>query len=236
MSVQRIAHKLRELGLIEVGWSYLANSLKRLTQGRCRIVRYHFVAQPAPRKPSINLRPTKKCIVDFVKPDNPLVAEFPRPLKVVKKRFEDGNICIAAQNGGIFSGYIWLANDHYDEDEVRCRYQLSAPNKSVLDFDVYVHPDYRLSRSLARLWEFTNTYLARSGKEWSFSRITASNIESIRSHRRLGTRTLFTVSFICVGEFQLMLSSHKPFVHTSFSSSQVPTLRFNIPSSNIDPD
>ena len=234
MPIKKIINNFHQLGAIEGGWYCLAVFLRKTSRDHIKLFRYIFVAQPIPNSPSTFLRPTSKIDVGFVTLNDPLVGAFPPPYKVIKKRFDDGNICIAAKNEGRFAGYIWIANDRYDEDEVRCRYQLGVQNNSVWDFDVYVHPEYRLGRCLARLWDFTSAYLTHTGKKWSFSRIAASNLGSMRSHRRLGIRTLFTASFFCIGDFQLMLSLHKPFIHISFSSSQIPTLYFDIRSSNVD--
>ncbi len=231
MPFKKVIKNIQELGVIEGSLYCLGVVLEKASRGRIRLIRYLFVAQPIPATPATRLRPTPKSQIGLTESHDPLVTMFPRPTEVIAKRFQDGNICIAASNEGQFTGYIWIAHGRYDEDEVRCRYQLVEPDKCVWDFDVYVDPDYRLGRCLARLWDYTNTHLSQTGKQWSFSRIAASNIESIRSHRRLGIQPLFAASFLCIGDFQLMLSTHRPFFHFSVSSEKTPTIFFNTPSS-----
>ena len=229
MPAQKIIHNIQKLGLIDGGCYCLSTMLENISRGRCRLIRYYFVAQPVPHPSSDGLRPSSKCVVDFVKPDNPLVAAFPRPSDVIQKRFGNGHICIAAQIDETFAGFIWIAEERYDEDEVRCRYQLNDPKKSVWDFDVYVEPKYRVGRSLARLWNFANLYLAESGKLWTFSRIASYKVESLRSHKRLGTRTLFSATFLCIGNVQLTIATKKPFIHLSLSATTEPIFRFGLP-------
>lgn len=232
MLYKKITNNIQELGVIEGTLYCLGVFLEKISLGRIRLIRYLFVAQPIPATSTTHLRPSPKSQIGLTEPNSPLVKAFPRPAEVIAKRFQDGNICIAASNEGQFTGYIWIAHGHYDEDEIRCRYQLAEPDRCVWDFDVYVEPAHRLGRCLARLWDFTNNHLSQSGKHWSFSRIAASNVESIRSHRRLGIQPLFSASFLCIGTMQLMLSTHRPFFHVSLSSSRIPTLSFDTPSSD----
>lgn len=203
---------------------FLSRGLAVLTFGYAGLIRYHFVAQPVPLEGGLGIRPSPNSFVGFIGANDSLVAEFPRPSAVIEQRFHNGNICLAARAGEKFSGFLWLAKGHYEEDAVRCCYQLLQPAESVFDYDVYVEPEFRYGRTLARLWSAANVHLAADGVRWSFSRISTFNTESMRSHARLGIRRLFTANFICFGKLQIAIVSVSPFVHISLSSGSRPTL------------
>lgn len=224
MPFRKISSTIRQLGWIEGGCYFLSRGFALLTFGFGRLIRYHFVAQPIPLEGGVEMRPSAKSFVGFVDVNDPLVAAFPRPTAVIKKRFKDECICLAAKAGEKFAGFLWLAKSQYEEDEVRCLYQLLQPGESVFDFDVYVEPEFRYGRTFSRLWGFANSHLAAEGVRWSFSRIASSNTESLRSHARMGIHKLFTANFICLGRVQITIVNADPFVHISFSDRSRPTL------------
>lgn len=190
-----------ELGLAN-GALYLADRvLQRLSGGRARIIRYQFFAQPVPQ--TAPPPATGKCQVHIVSADDPIVREFPRPPQVIARRFADGATCFVAQMGERFAGFLWIARDAYEEDEVRCRFELVPASICAWDFDVYVEPDFRIGRSFSRLWQTANAHLAAQGVQWSLSRISAFNPASLAAHRRLGIRPLSTATFIVLGPVQI---------------------------------
>ena len=224
MAIKKITSTINQLGLIEGLIYFLSRAVSLLTFGRCRIIRYHFVAQPVPPQTGLGIRPSPNSFVGFIKASDSLVASFPRPTSVIENRFKNGNICLVAKSGEKFAGFIWLAKGQYEEDEVRCCYQLLHPGQSVWDFDVYVEPEFRYGRTLARLWDSANSFLAEDGVLWSFSRISASNSESLRAHSRLDIQRLFTATFFCLGKFQMTIVGVNPFIHISLSNDCRPTL------------
>ncbi len=115
------------------------------------------------------------------------------------------------------------------EDEVRCRYVLDEPVHGVWDFDVYVVPKYRLGRTLARLWRAADIELERAGVAWSFSRISAFNAGSRRTHEKLGAVSCGGAVFVVLGGLQVALMSQAPFVHVSTSPRSYPTLHLRPP-------
>lgn len=198
---------LREtLGKLDTtdGVAYLlAQVLRRLSGGRARIVRYHFFAQPVPQEPKKHTRPSVKSRVRQITAADPIIAAFPRSKAVIEQRFQSGATCFVAENDGRFAGYLWLAREKYEEDEVRCTYSLTPSEHCAWDFDVYVAPDYRIGRTFARLWDAANQYLAQEGIQWSMSRITPFNIASIAAHQRLGLIKLCSATFLCIGSKQI---------------------------------
>lgn len=185
--------------------------LDRLSQGRARIVPYRLVAQPIGQ--AIAVRDDPHSVVRRIAPGDPLAAAFPRPAAVNAARWAAGATCHALTIKGAFAGTIWTQSDAYDEDEVRCRYVLAEPGRSVWDFDVYVEPRHRLGRAMARLWKAVDDDLAARGVRWSFSRISMFNPESMNSHARLGARPVGWVVFFCMGPWQAGLLSQAPWLH-----------------------
>lgn len=229
MPLQRIARNFTQLGWIEAIHYFVARAASRLTGRRVRIVRYHLVAQPVPVNALATCRPSEKNPVEFVNANDPIAAEFPRPAHVISRRYVNGDQCVVARVGERFAGFLWLARGHYDEDMVRCRYALAAPDESAWDYDVYVAPDFRSGRTFARLWDTANAHLRANGVRWSYSRIEAVNPGSLNAHRRLGIRKLFSATFICLGPLQLTVAGAAPFLHLSFSERSRPTLRLKPP-------
>lgn len=224
-----IRDNVRQLGVVE-GLLYAVDRVLRgLSRDRVRLVRYLLVAQPVPPEPASGLRPSTASPVREVGATDPVVRQFPRPPVVIAQRFEKGGRCLVAEVRGGFAGYLWLAFDGYDEDEVRCRYDLAAPASSVWDFDVFVAPEFRMGRTFARLWDAANRELRARGTEWSYSRISTFNPGSMAAHRRMGLRGLFTATFVCLGPFQLALFGTAPFVHMGWSAKSRPVIRLKAP-------
>lgn len=221
--------------LAQLGWGryilcLMSRVLARATGGWARLVCYQLVAQPTPGMPGRLCHYSgQSSIVRRIEATDPLVAQFPRPPEVIARRFNDGAICLAATSGERFAGFLWLAHGAYEEDEVRCRYELVESELSVWDFDVYVEPAFRMGRTFARLWDTANVYMAEKGVKWSFSRISLLNVESLSAHARLGLHRLFSAFFLCFGRVQIAVIGVPPFVHVSGSERSRPILRLRPP-------
>lgn len=205
MPLSRMRRTLEELGTVNGVLYLLGQTLQRATNGRAFIVRYHFVAQPVPRTPALHARPSARSSVRQVSATDPIVSAFPRPDSVIAQRFASGATCFVAENDGRFVGYLWIARDAYEEDEIRCRYEFSPAESCAWDFDVYVAPEYRIGRTFARLWDAANEHLSQAGVQWSLSRISAFNRASIAAHERLGIRKLGSATFLTFGPLQISL-------------------------------
>ena len=188
-----------------------------------------LVAQPVPPESQNLVRRPVVNPVREVDASDPVISQFPREREVITTRFELGAKCYVSEIKGNFAGYLWLAFDGYDEDEVRCRYEFGSAEPCAWDFDVYVDPAYRLGRTFARLWDAANVALLARGIGWSCSRISRFNPASVAAHKRLGMVRLHTATFLCVGTLQVSIISTKPFVHIGWSQKSRPVILLRAP-------
>jgi hypothetical protein len=228
-----IWNKFRE-GIQYLGWSngllYMTSrAMEALSRGAARIIKYRFVAQPVPNHMLAPASDASSTEIYCIAAADPLVQRFPRPKHVVAKRFADGAICFVAVKADTLVGFIWIKQNSYMEDEVRCLYVLDPPGAAAWDFDVWVAPEYRLTRAFARLWDTANAFLREQGYRWSISRISAFNPGSLAAHRRLGLTHLHTGLFLLLGPVQLAVLSCAPYVHLSTSPRRYPVLRLRVP-------
>ncbi|MCU0924185.1 MAG: hypothetical protein MUF16_28435 [Burkholderiaceae bacterium] len=219
----------------DLGQSRLARLLYRLHRllqvcsgGHAALHTYVLVAQPIPKTPP-SLRASSQIRCETAGPDSPWVPSFPRPQGVIKKRYEQGATCHVVTKRGVFAGHLWLAHRYYDEDEVRCRYQLPAYPPSTWDYDVYIEPRFRLSRALQYLWGTVNAALDAQGVRWTFSRISLYNAASLSAHERLGASRVGLVHFLVLGPLQISWTpgERRPMVSTP--SGKTPILQLQPP-------
>lgn len=224
-----ITDTLHQLGALNGALYLMSRALERLTRGRCRVIKYCFVAQPVADEPLVQAR--SDGVLDIVRVDasHPLVEAFPRPAQVIRDRYSQGAVCLSLLRKGEFAGFLWLVHERYDEDEVRCRFILQPAALAVWDFDVFVDARYRLGRGFARLWEAAYGYMRDHGVRWSISRISAFNPGSLRSHQRLGATCIGWALFLVAGSSQMMLSSRPPYVHLSANPANRPSITLQAP-------
>ena len=190
----------------------------------CRIFRYYFVAQPVIGASHLPARLGRSIEIRRLQSTDHALADLPIDNAVLRYRFDQNAVCFGAFQGGAIVGCLWLCLAAYNEDEVRCYYRLNPRNSTAWDFDVYVAPAARGGFAFLKLWDAANAYLREQGVNWSLSRISAFNPDSLRAHQHLGARRFASAIFLQLGRLQLMVSSLKPFVHLSVTSSQVPEL------------
>lgn len=229
MPFERIRNTYKQLGAFDGSLYYLSLLLDKGSRGHARLVRYYLVAQPVHGEAAC--RPSAKNPVLELAPDDPLIPHFPRPPAVIARRMEDKAQCFVARAGDEFAGFLWLAYGAYDEDEVRCRYELTDPATCVWDYDVHVEPRHRIGRTFARLWDAANTHLHARGIRWSMSRISAFNPTSLAAHGRLGIEKLYSATFLRLGPLQLGFIGAAPWFHVSLADSARPTVRLAPPAS-----
>lgn len=227
-SLAAVRDALRRLGVREGTLFVVATVMARVSNGRTRLHRYRFVAQPV-GEPGGHARQTTSEMIRQVQSDDPIVAQFPRPRAVIAERFRMGAHCFVAQRGERFVGFLWLKESQYSEDEVRCLYLLDDPQRCVWDFDVHVQPEFRLGRTFVRLWDHASDWMRAHGYAWTISRISAFNCESLAAHARLGIRPVGRATFVRAGRLQLALLDRAPFVHAGWRDDQAPTLRLRPP-------
>jgi len=210
-------------------WLYLLDRvLQLLTGGRAHLRAYLLTAQPIAVGAYKALRPTVGALVRTVGPGDPLLAQFPRPARVLQQRFDSGSVCRALLINDRLAGFAWLSRGVHEEDEVRCRYEL--PPDGAWDFDIYIDPSFRNGRAMARLWQAVDQHLASSGVTWSFSRISLFNLTSVQSHERLGAAHVGTALFLRLGPLQLGLFTDPWRVHIGLSERQRPSIVLRAPS------
>lgn len=220
---------MRQFGLGLTLLYALHRLLTGVSGGRARIVPYAFYAQPIGSGAYAGVRDAADTVVVEVGPQHPLAARFPRPPQVLTERWRQGSRCWAALVKGEFGGYIWYSRNRHDEDEVRSRYVLTEREISAWDFDVYVVPDFRLGRTLSRLWKGVDARLAAEGVRWSFSRISLFNPGSRSTHERLGARRVGHAIYLVVGPLQLAWYSQAPYVSFSMGARPGPSIRLAPP-------
>lgn len=196
--------------------------LVKLFSGKLRIYKYYLTAQPITNQTLLPPNKGKKITVRQISRDDPIVSAFPRPDSIIKKRFDSGALCLVALKENVFVGYIWFILGSYQEDEVRTRFIPLPVSTTAWDFDIYVHPDYRLGHTFLRLWDEANRFLLDRKIEWSCSRISAFNASSISVHRKLGALNLGQVIFFCIGSCQLALATLFPYIHVSTHLNSYP--------------
>lgn len=227
--LKKLGELASAIGHGETALYVVMRALKAMSGGRVQLVRYHLVAQPIPEHPVPSCRPSARAAVRQVDGSDPVREAFPRPREVVQGRFDRDHVCLVATQDDVFVGFLWLAFDHYDEDEVRCRYDLLDPDACVWDYDVYLENAHRLGRGFSRLWDAANALLAEKGIRWSISRISAFNPASLAAHRRLGLKHLKSTTFLRFGPVQLSILPDRPYLHLGVSDSAVPRIRLGPP-------
>lgn len=212
-----------------MGWKdgalyIIARIISGISRGRAELRKYYFVSQPIPDRPLLPAKRGASTVVGQVDSQHPLVSRFPRPAQIVAQRFARGALCFLATQDDHFVGFLWLQRGGYLEDEVRCLFTPLPANQVAWDFDVHVEPEYRNGFVFARLWDTANDFLREAKVKWSVSRISAFNAGSINSHLRLGAFPIGSACFLCLGHFQLSLSSIAPFMHFSAGDRSIPEI------------
>jgi hypothetical protein len=226
--------KLRE-AIKDLGWGdgllYMCSrALEAASGGRARVIKYHFVAQPVPENALSTGRAVANTVISRAAPDDPIVERFPRPRAVIERRYAEGAVCFVARTrSDELAGFIWIKQHQYMEDEVRCLYVLDPEGAAAWDFDVWLAPEFRLTRTFARLWDAANAYLRERGYRWTISRISAWNPASLAAHRRLGMQRLHSAVFIALGPLQLAVLTCAPYLHVALSRRRYPVLRLRGP-------
>jgi hypothetical protein len=148
---------------------------------------------------------------------------------VIRRRLGAGARCLVAEVGGRFAGYIWLQTGQYEEDEVRCTFEPWPANRVCWDFDVYVVPSYRGTRTFGRLWTAAGAMLSTEGFTHSASRISAFNVQSQRAHSRAGARVVGSATFVVAGKRQWMLAWCGGRPNCALTKDRRPIIRASLP-------
>lgn len=196
---------------------------------------YELMAQPVAAKPLLPAGRTRDlAFIEIVRSDQAIALMPVRP-EIMASRFEQGARCLGVYRKGMLVGYIWLCFGRYDEDEVRCTYELAAPECSVFDFDLYVFPEYRMGTAFLAVWHAANEFLHQRGVQFTFSRMTRFNLASRRSHVRLGARCVGRALFLRAWSAELMLATVYPHVALTWAPAQRARLRLAPPAADQTP-
>lgn len=184
--------------------SYRLARLARLLPG-CAFHRYVLVAQPRAGLPAMprgfTVAPLGDAELATVALDTPETA--------VRHRRSMGATCLAARNArGEITGFLWLCDRPFREDEIDLWYEPGA--RAAWDLGLYVKPAFRAGRSYAALWAGAADWLAARGLDWSLSRITDYNAASLTAQARMGGRKVGMVWALTLGPWQLTASSLLP--------------------------
>ncbi len=222
--IKQLAQLVHQLGSINASL-YLANRMTALLSIKLFFNKYYLVAQSLNTQPLLPKNKGQLLRIVELLPDQLDSHPCPRPRAVLADRYRQGAVCIAAYKGEEFAGCIWYVKPRYQEDEVRCLYDLQSEH-AVWDFDVYVVPKFRLSPVFLKLWDEVSAKLLAENCYWSLSRISAFNAMSLSSHKRLGAKVLGWAVFTQLGSIQLTIATVRPYLHVSFSENSFPT--FNL--------
>ena len=128
-----------------------------------------------------------------------------RPEKILQLRRRLGYRCFGLRFKNEPIAYAWFATGgDYLEDEVRLRYVMADPEKTVWDFDIFVVPKSRAGWAFQQLWQGCGNRLGHEGFTDTASRIHLSNVNSILSHERLGARAVATLVVLAFGRVELL--------------------------------
>ena len=226
-SYSKVRHLIRELGVSRALLYGIDYSLKRVT-GSKHVYHYLFTAQPVSTHGLMGRAPSRSIRIEAIPRQRYDHRWFPRPADVINSRFEQGAICFVAFKDNDPVGSLWLVSGKYNEDEVACCFLPQPENSVAWDFDVYVTPELRASRLFGYLWDAAFQWLRQHGYSWTMSRIDAFNAASVRTHARLGAKTIGQGLFLVVGRLQLSAFSVKPFVHIHWRGARPPRVRLRV--------
>lgn len=229
---QKLRTLFRDLGARD-GILYLMQRLLCRLPGDPALLKYYLIAQPVTALPATTPGSTNYRF-RYVEQSEYELDWFPRPTHVVHARFEQGARCLVGFDGPKAIACLWYIKGPYMEDTVRCRFTPDSATDTACawDFDVYVLPEYRLGRAFACLWQSALLSMQQQGLSWTMSRINAFNVQSLRSHRRLGALTVGQALFFRLGRLQMTWSGtpvHAKSKHFSLSRSHVPEITVTAP-------
>ncbi len=172
---------------------------------------YKFYLQPVCTIPRVSAAKLERYNFSWINQPDKILDALERPEHVIKKRFDQGSICLVAKQQEQFQGCLWLIPSQYIEDEVRATYHF--PNSTVWDYDVYVTPKKRFTILFAALWDMADRWMKKQGYTHSFSRISAYNPQSVRSHEAAGAKQIGWMITLAVYPRQLTISDHSPRIY-----------------------
>ena len=224
--IARALGPFQEFGLL-AGALYILDRFLRSTSPSVGLYAYELMVQPIKRQPI--LAPNRLKTLRFVRlvRGDADIALMPAREEIKEQRFSQGAQCLAVYRHEHLLGYLWFCLGKYDEDEVRCTYELFPADRSAFDFDVYVMPKHRMGIAFVAVWHAANEFLREQGVQYSFSRVSRFNALSRRSHAQLGAYCIGRVVFVQAWAVELMMATVFPYVALTWSPSSRAHLRLS---------
>lgn len=221
---QRALGPFREFGAVG-GALYVTDRLLRAVSPRLGLYVYELVEQPIDGRALLPARMAQNLEFAEIGPGHPVLAQMPARPEIKVSRFAQGARCLGVWRKGVLLGYAWWCPGRYEEDEVRCTFELEPADASVFDFDLYVLPEHRLGIAFLAIWHGANRWLHDLGVRHSFSRMTLFNLASRRAHARLGGRRLGMALFVQAWRLEVMAATVAPYLGLSASAASRMRLR-----------
>ena len=218
-SWRRLATPFRDFGAA-AGTLYVLDRLLRSISPRLGLKVYEFMVQPIGGARLLPLGLSKNSSTREIGEGDAEVAEMPALAHIKEQRFRQGARCLGVYRKGQLLGYAWYVRDRYQEDEVRCTYELTDREASIFDFDFYVLPEHRMGIAFLAIWQGMNDTLAPQGVRYTFSRMTRFNLASRRAHARLGAKRAGSAIFLQAWGLELMASSIAPWIGVTCKRTQ----------------
>ena len=209
----------REFGFA-AGALYALNLVLRRISPRLGLFVYELMVQPITGRPLLPANLAKNLTFAVIGRGHPDIDLMPARADIKASRFDQGAVCLGAYRKDRLIGYVWFCMRCYEEDEVRCTYELAEPEHSVFDFDLYVLPEHRMGIGFMAIWHGANAYLHERGVRYTFSRMTRFNLPSRRAHARLGAKCAARAVFIQAWRLEVMLASALPCVALTWGTSR----------------
>ena len=211
---KRVAGIFREFGAIH-GVLYAVDQVLRRLSPSCGVYPYEFYLQPIGDRPLLPPALLKTLSAERLAPGHALLAVVPVPQPVLAARFAHGAQAVVALRNAEPLGYAWWCKGTYQEQEVRCTFEVAASEAAVFDFDVYVLPAHRMGLGFMSVWHVFMEQLRDAGVTHSYSRISAFNLASRRAHARLGARVIGRAVFVRLGPLSLALTGRFPYARAA---------------------
>lgn len=222
--LRRAASPFREFGTL-AGSLYVLDRLMRRLSPSLGLYVYEFMVQPIGGKPLLPVSLSRSLSFQELDRGHPDIALMPAREDIKLRRFDQGARCIGAYRKGELLGYSWYCSGRYEEDEVRCTYELVDHGASIFDFDLYVMPRHRLGIGFLGVWHGVNELLAPRGVRYTFSRLTRFNLASRRAHAHLGWKRVGVGVFIQAWRLEVMIATLAPFISITWAPGHRVTLK-----------
>jgi len=220
----RLLSPFREFGVV-AGALYAADRVLRRISPNLGLYVYELMVQPIGGKALLSANLSKNLTFAEIRRGDPAIELMPARPDIKEARFAQGAFCLGVYRHAKLIGYAWFCFNVYEEDEVRCTYELGAPEQSVFDFDFYVLPEHRMGIGFVAVWHGANEYLRTRNIRYTFSRLTRFNLPSRRAHAHLGWKCVGKALFLQLWRVEMMLATPPPFIFFSWSGKSRPRLR-----------